>query len=166
MPLSKSQALAIALRLRRVGSMKDLEARLASTPESARTIPPEVPAIKDSAATGRDERRDFLRARGIDVSHLAGLMPQIDPAELVGSIEQFIGMTQIPTGMIGPLRVNGFHAHGDFYVPLATSEGALVASYHRGARLITASGGASCLATIEQVQRAPGFVFKSRSEEH
>src|SRR5439155_13098309 len=73
----------------------------------------------------------------------------------------FIGMTQIPTGVIGPLRVNGVHAHGDFYVPLATSEGALVASYHRGARLISRSGGASCLTTIAQVQRAPGFVFDS-----
>jgi hydroxymethylglutaryl-CoA reductase (NADPH) len=161
MPLSKGQAVAIALRLRRIGSITDLTARLAPTPESARPIPPEVPAIKDPTATGRDERLEFLRARGVELPHLTGRMPQVDPSELIGNIEQFIGMTQIPTGVIGPLRVNGFHAHGDFYVPLATSEGALVASYQRGARLITQSGGAACLTTIEQVQRAPGFEFES-----
>src|SRR5438105_7541728 len=164
MPLSKGQAVAIALRLRRLGSIADLAARLAPTPESARPIPSEVPAVKDPGATGRDERLEFLRARGIDMPHLAGRLPQVDPTDLRGNIEQFIGMTQIPTGVIGPLRVNGFHAHGDFYVPLATSEGALVASYHRGACLITRSGGASCLTTIEQVQRAPGFVFESIAE--
>jgi hydroxymethylglutaryl-CoA reductase (NADPH) len=161
MPLSKGQAIALALRLRRLGSIEDLAARLAPTPESARPIPPEVPAIKDPGATGREQRLEFLRARGVDLPHLAGRQPQVDPNDLIGNIEQFIGMTQIPTGVIGPLRVNGFHAHGDFYVPLATSEGALVASYQRGARLITRSGGASCLATLEQVQRAPGFVFES-----
>ena len=164
MPLSKGQAAAIALRLRRLGSIADLAARLAPTPESARPIPPEVPAVKDPGATGRDERLEFLRARGVEMPHLAGRLPQVDPINLRGNIEQFIGMTQIPTGVIGPLRVNGFHAHGDFYVPLATSEGALVASYHRGARLITQSGGAACLTTIEQVQRAPGFVFESIAE--
>ena len=164
MPLSKAQAVAIALRLRRVGSIEDLAARLAPTSESTRPIPPEVPAIKDPTAAGRDQRLEFLRARGYELPHLAGRMPQVDPSELRGNIEQFIGMTQIPTGVIGPLRVNGFHAHGDFYVPLATSEGTLLASYHRGARLITASGGASSIATIEQVQRAPGFVFASIAE--
>ena len=128
MPLSKGQAVAIALRLRRVGSIEDLAARLAPTPESTRSIPPEVPAIKDATAAGRDQRREFLHALGNELPHLSGRMPQVDPSELPGNIEQFIGMTQIPTGVIGPLRVNGFHAHGDFYVPLATSEGTLVAS--------------------------------------
>ncbi len=164
MPHSTSQAVATTLRLRRIGSIGDLVARLAPTPESARPIPPEVPANRDPSVAGRDRRLEFLRERGNELPHLAGRMPQVDPSELRGNIEQFIGMTQIPTGVIGPLRVNGFHAHGDFYVPLATSEGTLVASYHRGARLITESGGASCLATIEQVQRAPAFVFASIAE--
>lgn len=164
MPLSKGQAVAIALRLRRLGTIEDLAARLAPTPGPARPLLPEVPAPKDSTAAGRDQRLEFLRARGVELSHLAGRQPQVDPSELRGNIEHFIGMTQIPTGVIGPLRVNGFHAHGDFYVPLATSEGTLVASYHRGARLISEAGGASCLATIEQVQRAPGFEFASIAE--
>ena len=70
-------------------------------------------------------------------------------------------MTQVPTGVIGPLRVNGVHAHGDYYVPLATTEGTLVASYHRGARLASRAGGVAAMVTTEQVQRAPGFVFEN-----
>jgi hydroxymethylglutaryl-CoA reductase (NADPH) len=73
-------------------------------------------------------------------------------------------MTQVPTGLIGPLRVNGFHGHGDYYVPLATTQGSLVAGYHRGARLATRAGGISALTMVEQVQRAPGFAFGSIAE--
>jgi hypothetical protein len=86
MPLSKAQAVAIALRLRRVGSIEDLAARLAPTSESARPIPPEVPAIKDPTAAGRDQRLEFLSARGNELPHLAGRMPQVDPSELRGNI--------------------------------------------------------------------------------
>jgi hydroxymethylglutaryl-CoA reductase (NADPH) len=161
MPVSREQAAEIARRLGWQGSPDALAARLSPTTESARPIPPDIPAVKDSTAAGRDQRLEFLRSRGITLPHLAGSEPQVDPEEFRGNIEQFIGMTQIPTGLIGPLRINGLNAHGDFYVPLATSEGALVASYSRGARLITRSGGASCLTTIAHVQRAPGFVFGS-----
>src|SRR6267143_1920692 len=144
MPVSRDQTAAIARRLGWQGTPEKLAARLAPTPESERAIPSEVPAVRDSTTSGRDQRLEFLRAQGAELPHLTGRMSQLDPGEFRGNIEQFIGTTQIPTGLIGPLRVNGLHAHGDFYVPLATSEGALVASYHRGAWLITSSGGASC----------------------
>src|SRR5204862_7541677 len=58
-----------------------------------------------------------------------------------------------------PLRVNGLHAHGDFYVPLATTEAALVASYSRGSSLITEAGGCAVLVLNEGVSRAPAFAF-------
>ena len=96
--------------------------------------------------------------------HLGGRGDPPTAAGLEGNIENFIGMTSVPTGIVGPLRVNGLHAHGDFYVPLATSEGALVASYSRGARIVTLAGGAACLTTVEQVQRAPGFAFDTMAE--
>src|SRR5262249_59023358 len=101
---------------------------------------------------------------GVEGPHLAGRAGAPDAEDLRGSIEQYIGMTQIPTGLAGPIRVNGVHAHGDYYVPLATTEGTLVASYHRGARLASLAGGVSALVTTEQVQRAPGFVFASVAE--
>ena len=48
---------------------------------------------------------------------------------------------KLPVGLAGPLRINGLCAHGDFYLPLATTEAALVASYSRGCQTITEAGG-------------------------
>lgn len=77
------------------------------------------------------------------------------------NIEYGIGTIKVPVGVAGPLRVNGIHAKGDYMVPLATTEAALVASYHRGACLITKSGGASSALLSEAVGRSPGFAFAS-----
>ena len=63
-----------------------------------------------------------------------------------GNIENVIGLLRLPLGMAGPLRVNGLAASGDYWIPLATTEAALVASYHRGCRLLTAAGGCSARA--------------------
>lgn len=75
------------------------------------------------------------------------------------NIEYFIGSVKVPVGIAGPLRVNGLHAKGDYRVPLATTEAALVASYHRGSQLITAAGGASAMLLNEGVTRTPAFAF-------
>jgi hydroxymethylglutaryl-CoA reductase (NADPH) len=80
------------------------------------------------------------------------------------SIENFIGTAKIPVGLAGPLRVNGLHAHGDFYVPLATTEAALVASHSRGSVVITESGGCAALVLNESVSRSPGFAFDTLAE--
>ncbi|MBS0625481.1 MAG: hydroxymethylglutaryl-CoA reductase [Verrucomicrobia bacterium] len=80
------------------------------------------------------------------------------------NIENFIGTVKVPVGLAGPLRVNGLHAQGDYYVPLATSEAALVASYHRGSLLISEAGGCSSILLSEGVSRAPGFIFNNLSE--
>ena len=58
----------------------------------------------------------------------------------------FIGAFALPIGVAGPLRVHGQHAQGDYRVPLATTDAALVASYTRGARLVTEAGGCNALA--------------------
>lgn len=80
------------------------------------------------------------------------------------NIENYIGTVKVPVGLAGPLRVNGSHAKGDYYVPLATTEAAMVASYHRGAIAISESGGCSCLVLSEAVSRTPGFVFRTLAE--
>lgn len=77
------------------------------------------------------------------------------------NIEHFIGTVKIPVGLAGPLRVNGLHAKEDYLIPLATTEAALVASYNRGAQLITAAGGASAMLINEGVTRTPVFLFES-----
>ncbi len=86
----------------------------------------------------------------------------IEDAETYGTnIENFIGTIKLPVGVIGPLRLNGMNANGDYHVPLATTEAALVASYARGAYAATRSGGVSTAVLYEGVLRTPAFVFES-----
>ena len=77
------------------------------------------------------------------------------------NIENCIGTVKLPVGIAGPLRVNGLFARGDYYVPLATTEAALVASYNRGAQLISSVGGCTAVLLHEGISRAPGFAFRT-----
>lgn len=79
-------------------------------------------------------------------------------------IENFIGAVKVPVGLAGPLRVRGLFAQGDFYVPLATTEAALVASYSRGAQLLTEAGGCTAVLLNEGLSRAPGFAFETLND--
>jgi hydroxymethylglutaryl-CoA reductase (NADPH) len=102
-------------------------------------------------------RREFIHEQtGANLSHVAQY--SFDPSILPGNIENFAGVAQVPIGIAGPLRVNGEHAKGDFYVPLATTEGTLVASYNRGMRLLTEGGGVKSTVVEECMQRAPVFI--------
>ena len=71
---------------------------------------------------------------------------------------------KVPVGLAGPLRVNGLFAQGDYYIPLATTEAALVASYDRGSRLITEAGGCTAMILNEGISRSPCFAFKDLRE--
>src|SRR6266513_2088080 len=77
---------------------------------------------------------------------------------------QFVGVAQVPIGLAGPLLVHGEHAEGEFYVPLATAEGTLVASYNRGMRLLHEAGGVTTTVMDDRMQRAPAFLFASARE--
>lgn len=85
----------------------------------------------------------------------------IPPDALPGNIEGFSGIVQVPMGFAGPLLVQGEHAHGEFYVPMATTEGTLVASYSRGMSLTRKAGGITTTVIDDAMQRAPVFVFKN-----
>lgn len=76
-----------------------------------------------------------------------------------GNIESAFGVARLPLGIAGPLRVNGLHAQGEYFVPLATSEAALVGSYHRGMRAATEAGGISSSVVSNGVMRSPVFKF-------
>ena len=84
--------------------------------------------------------------------------------EFDGNIENCIGSVKVPLGIAGPLRVNGLFAQGDYVIPLATSEAALVASYHRGTCVISASGGCSSILLYQALNRSPAFVFRSLAD--
>ncbi|MGB1868832.1 MAG: hydroxymethylglutaryl-CoA reductase [Porticoccaceae bacterium] len=104
-------------------------------------------------------RRDFVQEKtSTPLDHVGHY--SVDPASTAGNIENFIGVAQVPMGLVGPLLVNGEHASGEFYMPMATSEGTLIASYNRGARLLRESGGAKVTVVDDAMQRAPVFVFE------
>jgi hydroxymethylglutaryl-CoA reductase (NADPH) len=87
-----------------------------------------------------------------------------DPATMSGNIENLFGVAQVPIGLAGPLLIKGEHAIGEFYVPMATVEGTMLASYNRGMRVIRESGGVITTVSGEAMQRAPVFVFPSARE--
>ena len=122
----------------------------------------------------RDRENDYtreaarMRARfaaertGATLDHVSSY--SFDPATVGGNVEHFIGVAQVPIGLAGPLLVNGEHAQGEFYVPLATAEGTLVASYNRGMRLLHEAGGVTTTVVDDRMQRAPSWVFPSARE--
>src|SRR4051794_30193973 len=109
------------------------------------------------------QRRAFLRERtGAELEHVGSY--SFDPHVLPGNVEHFTGVAQVPIGIAGPLLVDGEHAQGEFYVPLATAEGTLVASYNRGMKLLHEAGGVTVTVMDDRMQRAPAFIFKSARE--
>lgn len=104
-------------------------------------------------------RRAFVTDQtGASLQHVGHY--SVDPAVLPGNVENFTGVAQVPIGLAGPLHVDGEHAKGDFYVPLATTEGTLVASYNRGMRLLGECGGVRTTVVDDHMQRAPAFIFE------
>lgn len=99
-----------------------------------------------------------------DQDALYDTVAQEDIALYGRNIENYVGNLRVPVGAVGPLRINGLFAQGDHYVPLATTEAALVASYGRGARLISAAGGCAAAVLAEGVHRAPGFAFRDLAD--
>jgi hydroxymethylglutaryl-CoA reductase (NADPH) len=114
---------------------------------------------------GLKKRQDFLHLKtGKQFPNLFNQHVITDAAQVNGNCENFIGTAQIPIGIIGPLNIVGTAAQGDFYVPLATTEGALVASYHRGAKASRMCGGITSICFLEGVQRSPVFRFDNMGE--
>jgi hydroxymethylglutaryl-CoA reductase (NADPH) len=123
-----------------------------------------VPRLDDDySRAAADQRIEFIReVTGAAAEHIT--RHSLDPAGLAGNIENFAGAAQVPIGIAGPLLVSGEHARGEFYVPLATTEGTLVASYNRGMKLAHRAGGVTTTVMDDRMQRAPVFGFDSARE--
>jgi hydroxymethylglutaryl-CoA reductase (NADPH) len=127
--------------------------------------PRSVPLSKEDNYTPAiiAERQRFVEQfSGVKLQHLNRY--SFDPQVTKGNIENFTGVAQVPIGFAGPLKVNGEHAQGEFIIPMATSEGTLVASYNRGMKVLNLSGGVTCTVQADHMQRAPVFVFDSARE--
>ena len=127
--------------------------------EEARGATRRLPATTDCSPAARDARLARLGEDGHSLEAISGVAPDMAPEALAGSIEGFIGFARIPLGVAGPVRIRGRHADGDFIVPLATTEGTLVASFQHAFNVINRCGGAVAACSRQLVGRAPCFTF-------
>ncbi len=123
-----------------------------------------LPATTDSSREALVARRQRLRAAGYQIAQISGEGYAIEPELLKGSIEGFLGFAQVPLGVAGPVRIRGTAAQGEFFIPFATSEGTLVASFQHAFNAMNRSGGALAACGDEQVSRAPCFEFASLTQ--
>ena len=111
-----------------------------------------------------DIRRAYIEAEtACSLVHVGAYTIPVDEVALK-NCENMIGTIQVPLGVAGPLVVNGEYAKGSFWLPLATTEGALVASVNRGCSAITKAGGADVRIFADAMTRAP--VFSTHSISH
>jgi hydroxymethylglutaryl-CoA reductase (NADPH) len=124
----------------------------------------ELPSIpRDEEDNYSDEaianRHEYLEEMtGVELEHVPEY--SFDSHRGEGNIENFIGVAQMPLGVAGPVMIDGEHADGEFPIPLATTEGTLVASYSRGMKAINMEGGAKATVVDDRMNRAPVFVFE------
>jgi len=119
-----------------------------------------LPRLKDQGydAERVARRRAWIAERtGATLHHIGNY--SFDPEIMRGNIENPIGVAQVPLGVAGPVLVHGQYARGVFYVPMATSEGALIRSYERGMVALTRSGGVQTALLADENQTAPVFLF-------
>ena len=104
-------------------------------------------------------RSTIEEATGVNLHHVAQY--SIKPSDVSGNIENFSGVAQVPIGLAGPMLVNGEHAKGEFYIPMATTEGTLVASYNRGMKIARLAGGIRTTILNDAMNRGAAFIFKN-----
>lgn len=133
---------------------------------AAKSIAPaaKIPGGSRISEEAIDRRWQILEAADEARANLMDAQTRSQMQRYERNIENFIGTVKLPIGIAGPLRVNGLFAQGDYYVPLATTEAALVASYSRGAQLMSEVGGCTAMLLNEGVSRAPGFAFRNLEE--
>lgn len=144
--------------VRHLQALGDIESLVTRLRPKTHPIPSKVPGASSASKAVLQARWKLIGGRPLAIADEVSVG---DAGSYSHNIEHFIGTVKIPLGIAGPLRVNGLFAQGDFYVPLATTEAALVASYSRGAYLISEAGGCTALLVNEGVTRAPAFAFSS-----
>lgn len=150
--------LELAFQCRPFGNLKvRIDAGLCQTDSEEPRIPRDP--VDNYCEHAVADRRAFLKNHcSRSFEHV--FKDSYDPHLTQGNVENFIGTAQIPIGLAGPLLLDGEAAQGEFYVPLATTEGTLVASYNRGMKLTRLAGGIKVTVVGDNMQRAPVFVFE------
>ncbi len=121
----------------------------------------QIDKYTQTATEALDIRREFIeRYSDCRLDQISNYTLDMELA-FAKNIENPIGTIQVPIGVAGPVTINGEHAKDDFFIPLATSEGALLASVNRGCSAITAAGGVNARVIGDKMTRAP--VIKTES---
>ncbi len=116
------------------------------------------------ASSAKEIRNQFLsKQTGMQLANLGSINFDADVVRN-RNIENLIGSVEVPVGVAGPVRVKGQAAAGEYFLPMATTEGALVASTSRGVKLINLNGGAKVSHNYVGITRAPMFRLESVSE--
>jgi len=121
-----------------------------------------VPRFRAQGYSAADVTRRRLwveHKTGVRLEHVSAC--SIPTVQLRGNIENPIGVAQVPLAVAGPLQIRGDHARGTFYVPLATTEGALVRSYERGMVTLTRAGGVATRVAADENRVCPVFLFEN-----
>lgn len=106
------------------------------------------------------QKADLLSQKlGISLKHIKGCT--YDTHYLRGNVENPIGIAQIPLGIAGPLLIKGKHASGEFWVPMATTEGAMVLTYDLGMRLLRLGEPVKTEVISKVVHLDPMFLIKT-----
>ncbi|WP_404404819.1 hypothetical protein [Pelagibacterium halotolerans] len=139
--------------------VEDIRARLAPKPSERKGIRPFTDIRRENVERTWDQLEESASTPSNARPALLDPETRRDLDAYSGNIETLIGTAKVPMGIAGPVRVNGLNAQGEYHVPLATCEAALVASYHRGMRAATAAGGVTAAVLTRGVMRSPGFAF-------
>ncbi len=117
-------------------------------------------SLTDSKTAVMIRRFALEETSGFAFDHIQNFSIDVEDASK-RNIENMIGAIQIPLGVAGPLKVNGEFADDTFQLPLATTEGALVASVNRGCSVVTRSGGSNVRIFQDSMTRAPVFKLEN-----
>jgi hydroxymethylglutaryl-CoA reductase (NADPH) len=137
-----------------------------SSSSESKSLPSIPRDVEDDHAPEAVARRLSLceQVVGRALPHLSGQV--VDPTEARGNIENLVGFAQVPVGIAGPLRVRSETGTREVYVPMATTEGALVASYSRGMGWIAASGGARAWVDESGLSQHPILEYADGEQAH
>jgi hydroxymethylglutaryl-CoA reductase (NADPH) len=131
-------------------------------PRDARSAPILAPIPRDDrddfSARAVDARLELWRAVAkSSPRHVRGERVPLETAR--GKIENLVGFAQVPLGIAGPLHVDTSSGRRDVYVPMATTEGAMVASYSRGMKLLASGSGVRARVLREGLTQSPILVY-------
>jgi hydroxymethylglutaryl-CoA reductase (NADPH) len=157
-PLAEGKhSLEIAFETQAFGKLKLKVDDAISETTPARIVIPRHPDDDYSNEAIKNRQKFVEQFTGARLEHVTKF--SFDSHLAKGNCEHFTGVAQVPLGFAGPLKIDGEHAQGEFLIPLATSEGTLVASYNRGMKVLNLCGGVKCSVVGDAMQRAPVFVF-------